>query len=93
MSNLTPGPDHAAEYPDAAAGTKFAPTKAIVGAIASGVIAGLGALATGLADGVMTPLEWVLVASATIVGTGITGFGVYQTTNKVVETTSNGGTA
>lgn len=45
--------------------------KAIVGAL----LAGLAALATGLADGSMTPVEWVLMASATIAAGGIV-FGV-----------------
>ena len=45
--------------------------KAIVGA----VLAGLGALAAGLADQVMTPVEWITVASATILA-GAVVFGV-----------------
>jgi hypothetical protein len=35
-------------------------------AITGGVLAGLGALGTALADGAVTPLEWVLVASAAV---------------------------
>ena len=55
-------------------GTEMHPmqyAKAIVGA----VLAGLGALATGLSDNVMTPVEWVMVASATIAAGGVV-FGV-----------------
>lgn len=61
---------------------RFTAAKAIVGAVATGVVAGLGAAATGLADGALSPLEWVLIASAAIVGTGITGTAVYYTENK-----------
>lgn len=43
---------------------KFAPyAKAITGT----VIAGLGSLGTALTDGVVTPVEWVTIASATLV--------------------------
>lgn len=47
---------------------KLAPySKAVAGAF----VGGLTALATGLADGVVEPVEWVAVALATILGTGI----------------------
>lgn len=45
--------------------------KAIVGA----VLAGLAALATGLSDNVMTPVEWIMVATAFLTA-GAVVFGV-----------------
>lgn len=63
---------------DAATIVPTTSTKAIIGAVAAGVVAGLGAAATGLVgDMTLDPLEWVLIASATIVGAGLTGGGVY----------------
>lgn len=46
-------------------------------AITSGVLAGLGSLATALADQQVTQLEWVLVASAAIAAYGAV-YGVGQ---------------
>lgn len=67
-----------------AAPPKYTAAKAIVGAIAAGLLGGLGAAATGLADDMtLNPLEWVLIASAALTGTGVTGWAVYRTTNKV----------
>jgi len=44
-------------------------------AIVAAITAGLAALATGLADGTMSPVEWVLVASAVVAAGGVV-FGV-----------------
>lgn len=41
--------------------------KALVG----GIVSGLGAAATALTDGVVTPVEWITVILAFIAGTGI----------------------
>jgi hypothetical protein len=58
-------------------GPTSTPVREQVKAVAGGVLAGLGALGTALADGAVTPLEWVLVATAAV---GIYGavFGVPQ---------------
>lgn len=45
--------------------------KAIVGAM----LAGLAALATGLSDSVMTPVEWIMVATAVLTA-GVAVFGI-----------------
>lgn len=44
-------------------------------AIVAAVLAGLAVMVTGLSDNVMTPVEWILVASATITAGGAV-FGV-----------------
>lgn len=53
-------------------------------AIMGGVVAGLGALGTALADGQVTATEWVVVASAVVAGLGL----VWGVPNKT-ETPSN----
>jgi hypothetical protein len=53
------------------------PVKEQVKAITGGVLAGLVALGTALADGGVTPLEWVLVATA-VVGTYGGVYGIPQ---------------
>jgi hypothetical protein len=40
-------------------------------AIAAAVAGGLGTLGTALADGAVTPAEWVAVALATLVASGL----------------------
>lgn len=41
-------------------------------AIAGGLVAGLTSLGTALTDGIVTPLEWVTIAIAFLLGTGLT---------------------
>lgn len=65
-----------------AAPQKFTAAKAVVGAVAAGVVAGLGSFVTAVSDNIITPGEWATIAIATIVGAGLTGSGVYATTNK-----------
>lgn len=63
---------------------KQSATKAIVGAVYSGVVAFLGGLAIALTDNVVTPLEWVTIAGATVVATGGSAGFVYYVPNKPV---------
>lgn len=51
--------------------------KAVVG----GVVAALGAAGTALADGAISPVEWIAVALAAIAGTGF----VYAIPNKPID--------
>lgn len=55
------------------------PVREQVKAILSGVITGLGTLATALADGAVTPLEWTFVALSAVTAYG-TVYGVRQPT-------------
>ncbi len=50
-------------------------------AVAAAVAAGLGALGTALADGAVSPAEWVAVALAALVASGL----VAQVPNKPAE--------
>lgn len=59
------------------------PAKAVVALIAAAVVGGLTTLGGALTDNVVTPAEWVAVALATIVGSGIVGGATYATTTKV----------
>jgi hypothetical protein len=59
--------------------------KAVVGAL----VAGLGALATALADNAVAPIEWVTVASATLVALGAV-WGVPNTVNTAKPATLTG---
>lgn len=63
-------------------GTAQTSTKAIIGAIAAGVVAGLGSFVTAISDGVVDPGEWATIVIALIVGAGLTGGGVYALPNK-----------
>lgn len=51
--------------------------KAIVATIAAAVVGGLTTLGGALTDNVVTPGEWVAIALATIVGSGIVGGATY----------------
>lgn len=53
------------------------PAKAVVAAVGSALVGGLSALGVALADNVVTPGEWVAVALATIVGSGVVGAATY----------------
>lgn len=57
------------------------PTKAIVGAVAAGAVAGLGVVVAGLTDNVLTLAEGLSAISAAIVASGVTGWAVWGTTN------------
>lgn len=59
-------------------------TKAFVGAALAGVTSGAAALASALADNVITGGEWITILAAIAVGAGLTGGGVYGATNKRV---------
>lgn len=61
---------------------KTTAAKAQVGAVATGVVAGLTAFVTAYADQVIDGAEWATIAIAVIVGAGLTGGAVYATTNK-----------
>lgn len=58
--------------------------KAIAGAVYSGLVAFLGGLAIALTDNVVTALEWVTIAGATVVATGGAAGLVYYVPNKPV---------
>lgn len=49
------------------------PAKAIVAAIGGALVGGLTALGTALTDEVVTSGEWVAVALAVVIGSGLTG--------------------
>lgn len=59
------------------------PAKAIVAAVGGALVGGLTALSTALADNVVTSGEWVTVALATIVGSGVVGGVTYATRTTV----------
>jgi hypothetical protein len=53
------------------------PAKAIVAAVSGALVGGLTALGTALADNVVTSGEWVAVALAVVIGSGLTGGATY----------------
>lgn len=53
------------------------PAKAVVATVAAAALGGLTALSTALLDERVTGAEWVTVAIATIVGSGIVGGATY----------------
>jgi hypothetical protein len=60
------------------------PAKAIVAAVGGALVGGLTALATALADDqAVSSSEWVAVALALIIGSGVVGGGVYATRTTV----------
>lgn len=72
-------------YPSNPPVSKTSAAKAYVGAAAAGIVAGLGAFVTAVGDNVVTSGEWATIAIAVIVGAGLTGGGVYATTNKPLD--------
>lgn len=58
-------------------------TKAIVGAIIAGVVAALGVVTTDITTGAdwTNPGTYVLIVVTGLIGAGVVGGGVYQTTN------------
>lgn len=66
---------------------KLKATKAIIGAIVSGIVAALGVVSADLAN---TGTDWTNLATyipivvAALVGSGLVGAAVFQTTNKPV---------
>lgn len=62
--------------------TEQTATKAIVGAVYSGAVAFLGSLGVALADQSVTALEWVAIASATLIATGGAAGLVYYVPNR-----------
>lgn len=62
--------------------TTFTAAKAYVGAALAGLVAGLVSIQAALGDNVITSSEWVAAAVAALVGAGVTGGGVYATTNR-----------
>lgn len=67
---------------------KYTAAKAVVGAVATAVLAFLTALSvvlTGDATIVdVTQAQWVTIAIAVLLSSGVTGGAVYQTTNKPI---------
>lgn len=59
------------------------PAKAIVAAVTGALVGGLTALGTALTDGAITPAEWVAVALATLLGSGLTGGATYAKSTTV----------
>jgi len=59
------------------------PAKAIAATVAAALVGGLTTLGTALSDNVVTPAEWVAVALAVIVGSGIVGGATYVTRTTV----------
>lgn len=57
--------------------------KAIAAAAATVAVAFLGALGVAVADNVITPGEWITIATATIVATGLVGGTTYLTPTTV----------
>ena len=57
--------------------------KAIVAAIGGALVGGLTALGTALVDNAITPGEWVSVALATIIGSGLVGVATYAKSTTV----------
>lgn len=64
--------------------TKTTAAKAIAGSIYSGLVAFLGTLTVALSDEVITSLEWVTIASATVIAVGGAAGLVYYVPNKPV---------
>ena len=54
-------------------------------AVAGGLVSGLTSLGTALIDGFVSPLEWVTIALAFLLGTGLT----YAVPNSPKEPTPN----
>lgn len=63
---------------------KTTAAKAVVGAIYSGIVALLGGLTLALTDGAITSLEWVTIASTTVIAVGGSAGFVYYTPNKPI---------
>ena len=63
---------------------KTTAAKAVVGAVYSGIVAFLGGLTLALADGAVTGLEWVTIASTTVIAVGGAAGLVYYVPNKPV---------
>lgn len=64
------------------------PAKAVVAAIGGALVGGLTSLSTALAgDGIVSAAEWVAVALAVVLGTGLVGGATYLTRTTV---TGNG---
>lgn len=59
------------------------PAKAIVAAVGGALVGGLSALGVALADEVVTSGEWVAVALAVVLGTGLVGGATYATRTTV----------
>lgn len=59
------------------------PQKAIVGAVVGALVGGLTALGTALTDEVVTSGEWVAVALAVVLGSGLSGGAVYAKSTTV----------
>lgn len=57
--------------------------KAIIAAVGGALVGGLTALGTALTDQVVTPAEWVAVALATIIGSGVVGGATYAKSTTV----------
>ena len=56
-----------------------------VKALTGGLVSGLTSAATALTDGIVTPVEWVTIALAFILGTGV----VYAVPNYPKDQTTN----
>ena len=63
-------------------GTSQTATKAIVGAAYSGVVAFLSTLTLALSDNAVSGLEWVGIASATVIAIGGSAGLVYHVPNQ-----------
>jgi len=59
------------------------PQKAVVAAIAGGVVAAATSLVTALTDNVVTPGEWLTALVALIIGAGLTGGTTYAKASTV----------
>lgn len=59
------------------------PAKAIVAAVGGALVGGLTALGTALTDEVVTSGEWVAVALAVVIGSGLVGGSTYFTKTTV----------
>ncbi len=63
---------------------KTTAAKAVVGSIYSGLVAFLGTLGVAISDESITGLEWVTIASATVIAIGGAAGLVYYVPNKPV---------
>jgi len=63
---------------------KTTAAKAVAGAVYSGLVAFLGTLGVAMTDGAVSGLEWVTIASATVVAVGGAAGLVYYVPNKPV---------
>jgi hypothetical protein len=59
------------------------PAKAVVAAVAGALVGGLTYLSAALQDNVVSGQEWVNVALAVIIGTGVVGGATYATRTTV----------